>query len=362
MRRFFIAFIILLGIYFAWSFNGRSVKFTGSYMPISDLQMMNAPAGRSNVVSLQPRMTTLDYSGAGAFYQKMDFYFTEMKKSGVLRGTSVVLLPEHIGTWLVAAEEKSSIYEAGTIEDAIRLAAISNVFQFIYYYFQTESENKLQETTFRMKANKMAMIYEYAFSRIAQKFEIHIVAGSIVLPEPVIIDGKISLSDGPLRHVSMVFKPDGSIDQQLTFKKYPGPAERAFLEPSKEDIPVLDLPIGKSRILIGEDGMHPEHYEDSTIYTLNPSFLSATEKWDSAWHGLDPLPSDVKKEDIGTITRAEAWHRYASGRSKSTAITLFFRGELWDIGAEGRSFIKTANQLREGIESDNPVILNTWFY
>jgi len=327
---------------------------------------MNAPTGRANIVGIHPFMTPQDYSGAAAFYNKLDYYFTEVKKSGMLRGNSTVLLPEHFGTWLVAAEEKKSVYEVDNIESAIRIVAISNIFQFGYYYFKSDANDRLNAAIFQMKAKKMANIYQYAFSRISKKFEVHIVAGSILLPDPKIVDGKLEIGEGALKNVSVVFTPDGSAHPSLTIKKFLSADEVGFVEGGTEPIPVYHLPTGSISILLCEDSWyqqnHDEVLQNGAKIILSPAYLSKNELWESDWKGLNPMPDDIDKGIIGSLSEAEAWHKYSLSRNKSgTSISVFMSGKLWDIGSDGKSFVYVKNQIRE-VPDEAPFIFNTWIY
>ncbi len=366
MRRFIIAMLIVLGIYFAWAFYGRGVRSQPDYRLITKFQTMNSPSGKANIVALHPYMTTLDYSGASAFYNKLDYYFTEIKKAGILRGNTTVLLPEHFGTWLVAAEEKKAVYEASTIESAIRTIAISNIFQYLYFYFKSESENRGRETIFKMKANKMANIYQYAFSRIAAKFEVHIVAGSIILPDPQVVDGSLTIGNGPLKNVSVIFTPDGSVLPQVTSKKFPTVIELEFIIGGTQKVPVYDLPAGPTSILICQDAWHQQIHDQVTLdgaeIVLTPAYLYGNEIWSAPWAGLSSLPDEIGSDTV-SMSEGDAWHKYSLSRFKNgTAISVFMGGQLWNLSTDGKSFVNVKEGIREAPDQEPPFVLNTWIY
>ncbi len=67
---------------------------------------------------------------------------------------------------------------------------------------------------------------------------------------------------------------------------------------------------------------------------------SSTRPW--AGYSGAPCPADVDSADIGTITEAEAWRRYAlAGRAGTSrarcGVNVFLRGSLWDLGSDGRT-------------------------
>jgi hypothetical protein len=103
-----------------------------------------------------------------------------------LHTASIVVFPEYIGTWLVAAGEDDSIFMADSLETAVKRMIRTNLLKFAKTLLRAQSKNKIVDAIFRMKADEMARIYQETFSRLAQKYQVTIVAGSIVLPEPEI--------------------------------------------------------------------------------------------------------------------------------------------------------------------------------
>jgi len=218
-----------------------------------------------------------------------------------------------------------------------------------------------------MKAQKMATIYEYAFSKVAKKFKIYIVAGSIILPAPKIVDGHLEIGKGPLRNVSVVFAPDGLALPDLTTKNFPSLEERNFVSGGNEPFPVYQLPLGPTSILISEDAWYQANHDQviakGASIVLTPAYLTKNEPWDSKWDALNPLPGDIDPADIGSISTSEAWHKYSLSRNKSgTSVGLFMSGQLWDIGSDGKSFVYIKGQIREVPEEKGPYIFNTWIY
>ncbi len=367
MRRFFIAMIIVLGIYFSWAFYGRGAEIRANYRPITQFHTMNFPTGKANIVALHPYMTASDYSGASAFYKKLDYYFTEVKKAGFLKSNTTVLLPEHFGTWLVAAEEKKAVYDAATSESAIRTVAISNIFQYLYYYLKSESSNRSRETVFKMKAPKMAIIYQYAFSRIAAKFEVHIVAGSIILPNPSVIDGSLTTGEGQLKNISVIYGPDGKAFPEITAKQFPTAIELEFIVGGGEKAPVYTLPAGPTSILISQDSwyqqIHDQVMQDGAEIVLTPAYLPGGKLWSASWAGFSTMPDDITSTDIDSITEEEAWHKYSLSRFKNgTSIGVFMGGQLWDLSTSGESFVHLKEGIREAPDQEAPFVTNTWIY
>ncbi len=85
-----------------------------------------------------------------------------------------------------------------------------------FIYIIKLCENEFVETVYQMKAWQMAYKYQSIFSRLAKEYRVSIVAGSIVLPNPKVIEGNITPTDGPLRNVSFYFHSDGRVDEKMS--------------------------------------------------------------------------------------------------------------------------------------------------
>ncbi len=371
MKRFLITIAIVIALYLTWALYGRTKSNPYEYKNIPATIQINHPEGISNIVGIQPYMTSWDYMGAQSFYAKMEYYFEEANKAGLLNKNTTVALPEHLGTWLVAAGEKQSVYSASSIEAAMRITVFSNLFNFVYYYSRSGATDKVREAIFQMKAKRMAAIYNYTFSRLARNYEVAIVPGSIVLPKPVVTNGEIKTTKGALFNTSMVFNNDGTVDQNLTLKQYPIEDELTFISPSGEDLPIYEVPSGKTSILICADAWYPESYRQVVSNGVNtiivPAYSAGDGLWDTKWKGYNGAeqPQDIDIIDIEKITEGEAWHKYTLSRfagKGNIAISVFLRGEIWDLGTDGESFVYINNEIKSVEKTEGPQIFNVWFY
>ena len=66
-------------------------------------------------------------------------------------------------------------------------------------------EHRFSEAQLRMKASRMADDYQRVFGGLARQFGVTLVAGSIVLPEPSLREGRLVAGDGPLYNVAVTF-------------------------------------------------------------------------------------------------------------------------------------------------------------
>ena len=103
----------------------------------------------------------------------------------LLNEKTVVVFPEYIGTWLVAYEQKESLYQEPNIEAAMKALVMTNIFKFTAEWLTApDVKDKTKYAALAMKGKQAGLIYQEVFSALAQEFKVTIAAGSIVLPEP----------------------------------------------------------------------------------------------------------------------------------------------------------------------------------
>ena len=282
-----------------------------------------------------------------------------------------MVLPEHVGTWLVASDEKAQVYEAQSVTEAMGWLAISNPFKLLVTLPAAKGQDRLADALFRMKAQQMAADYQALFGGLAKEYGVTLVAGSIVLPEPRVENGILLPGDGPLFNVSQVFASDGQPIGQPQRKVVPIIDEQGFTAASPAlDLRVVDTPAGRLGVLVCADSWFPETYkalaEGKVDLIAVPAFLTGNGNWDKPWGGYNgaPTPSDVQLK-AGELSEGDAWQRMAmAGRiSQSGAqagITVFMRGQLWDLGSSGHSLVadQSSHHLAEG--DTGARLINLW--
>lgn len=311
-------------------------------------------AKRGSFVGMEPYLNKYSYATEDSFYLALNEYFRMAKENELLFvDRSIVVLPEYIGTWLVVTAEDKSIFDTNTIQEAMEVLVKHNFGSFLWHYLfsSSYSSDTLKETLFRMKAWQMTDRYQSVFARLAREYRVSIVAGSIVLPQPKVVEGKITPTDGPLENVSFYFHPDGRVDDQIVRKLFPIVDEKEFLKEGKlDENPSYQTPLGKLYTMVCADSWFPEVYKElkkteSELLAV-PSFVSPADAWTAKWQGYNGYanPKDVNLKDIGSISERAAWKKYAmNGRLKDpkvkAGINVFFRGEIWDLVASGDAFL-----------------------
>jgi predicted amidohydrolase len=339
---------------------------------LDDWVESGSDAGRGNLLGIQPYMLAADYASEETFFGKIDGYLGAASQKGWLNPCTVAVLPEYLGTWLVVLGEKAQAYQAKTINQAMRSIVLHNLLPFIQELFSARDGNKVNASIFRIKAAQMAQAYQAAFSKLAAKYGVTIVGGSILLPSPSIQEGVITPGQGALYNVSAVFRPDGQVHPALSVKSFPIATELPFVASgSTGNLPVFETPAGKLGVLVCADSFYPQAYEQMKSLKADliavPSFSMGKGLWVQPWGGYSgaEAPADVDSSDASRLTEGEAWHKYALlGRIASAGVkygmNVFLHGELWDLDAENSPSIMVNGQAWVESIATRAALLNLW--
>ncbi len=327
--------------------------------------------GRGNLLGVQPNLTQWDYATQAGFLAKLAAYLPAAQARGWIRPNTIVAFPEYTGVWLATTREQPGVFRAASLAEAMRALALSHPLGLGRALLSSREPDRTAAALFRMQAGQMAHMYQQIFSSLAQRFQVTVVAGSIILPDPVVRSASLVPGDGPLYNVSAVFRPDGSLHPALVRKIYPISQEQPFLTPGRlEDLPAFDTPAGRLGLLICADSWYPEPYARlqslGVDFLVVPSYTTGRAGWNQPWRGYDgaPMPAGVDPGDVQRLTEAQAWRAYAlSGRVASSGaccgMNVFLHGQLWDMDAAGQSRMVHSSQSMES-QSERAALLNLW--
>jgi predicted amidohydrolase len=374
---FFLGLILLAWI---WSMLGRVGDQPLSQAPdLKGLEMVsygNSDSAQGNIIGMQPFLTTIDYANEASFYQVLRANLLQAKANGFLNIKTIVVFPEYIGSWLVAANEKKKLFDSSrTIVDALTFQVFSNLLKFIPAYFNSVSADKAREAIFRMKQPEITGIYQSVFSRLAREFQVTIVAGSAVMADPSVdADGKIKTGTGKLYNTSVVFDAQGKIMLPLIRKIFPTSEENGFTcAADTAQAPVFQVPAGRLAVLVCADSWFPAAYknlQNRVDVIAIPSLGGPDAVWTSPWEGYSgfPAPADVDTlADYHHITEGDAWVKYAMAKRAVQAgihngMNVFFAGDLWDLHPEGRVLTLEMDSLHVSAPAvKKGRITNLWF-
>jgi predicted amidohydrolase len=155
-------------------------------------------------------------------------------------------------------------------------------------------------------------------------------------------------------------------------KAFPISIELPFTTPAPvAELPAFDTPAGRLGVLICADSWYPAAYERLRAHGVEliavPSDGVTKEAWEGLWRGYDgaPAPADVDPADVGVLTEAQAWRKYAlAGRISQAGarcgINVFLRGELWDLGAHGGCATVVGGAAVIEAKGSGAALLNLW--
>ena len=375
MRKIFgctllIALVAVASGYAYWT----TQRDVGHYL--SDLRIELAindgtDQGRGNLLGIEPDLSPRDYQSLELVHLKLAAYLNSARDAGLLNAKTVVVLPEHIGSWLMFRGEKNELYQAANLNEAMSWLALSNPLAFANAWLRADGESRVNDAHLRMKASSMAADYQALFGGLAKEFGVTLVAGSIALPAPRIENGKLLPGTGPLYNSSVVFGRDGAALGTPQRQLLPTYEEQSYIQPSPDhELNVVDTPAGRLGILIGSDSWYPENYrtlnEKGAQLIAVPAFIVGTSTWDKPWGGYKSVstPSEISLKP-GEVTEGAAWHRltFTSSAPISTAeagVTVFLRGKFWDKYSGGHGFISRNGQTSPDQPGTGARLLNLW--
>ena len=371
----FAACVVFLIIHFLWASAGRSDAAIKPFdAALAASESSGADAGKGNLLGVQPWLVPQDYANPATLAAKFSAYLQAARDKGWLTDKTIAVFPEYTGTWLIAAGEKRSIYTEPSSEAAMTTVALTHLPEFGWRLLNAPPvKDKVKWALFSLKGKQAAADYQQVFGALAKKYGITIVAGSIVLPSPELIDGKIVVQEGrTLYNVTAVFAPDGNVIAPLVVKVFPIPDELEFTGTGSTDgLPVFNTAAGKLGVLICADAWYPANYaalkKAGAELLAVPSFSSHDQVWSTLWGGYigAPQPADVDSADIGKITEGDAWMKYAipmrtQAAGMKAGLNVFLRGAMWDLGSDGATIWVSGTETGKGTMVKGAALTNLW--
>ncbi|MBK3464056.1 carbon-nitrogen hydrolase family protein [Pseudomonas sp. MF6776] len=366
---FSMALVAVLTTYAMWAAD----RPAGHYL--SDLRIKLAvdqgtPADRGNLLGIQPELFPTDYQSPARLRRKLAAYLQQAQDQGLLNDKTVVVLPEHVGTWLMISGEKDELYQAPTLAEAMNWLAASNPLLFARAWLSAKGKDRLDDAHLRMKSRTMAKDYQALFGGLAKEFHVTLVAGSIVLPEPSIRDGQLKPGSGALYNSSVVFGRDGAPLGQPQRQLHPVFSQRDVIQANEKTINVVDTPAGRLGVLIGSDSWYPDNYrkldEQGAQLIAVPAQVFGQGAWDQPWRGYksSSTPSSVSLKP-GEVSEGQAWHRLTLTAQPPSShavagMSVFLRGQFWDKSGAGQSFLNSNGQQFADGEARGARMLNIW--
>jgi len=341
--------------------------------PLPELLEVGDNQDGGNIVGVQTWMEPASYATTQTLHDTLALWLDGADAQEWMRPDTIVVLPESIGTWLLLVDEGSGVIEAETAEDALKNLIVAHMTGFLAARTDAPAEDANQYAIYSMKADKVAAAYEEVMGGLAAEYGVTLVAGSVILPEPEVVDGHIvPTPGGELRNAAFVFDRDGRVLAGASAEAFPTSAEQVSIAPSALGrLPIIDTPAGKLGVLVGNDAWYPDAWDalvaGGAERVVAPSLTSPRGAWLDAWKGYDgwPAPDDVDPQDFHTLTLAEASAVYgmparAPEHGIAAAMAVPLRGHMWDQGTDGIIQVVSRRGDTDGPLVDGAVVSNLW--
>lgn len=339
---------------------------------LSDLRIelaldQGVPGGQGNLLGVEPLLYPGDYQNLERLHRKLSAYLDQARGRGLVNARTVVVLPEHIGTWLWARGEKNELYQVTHRREAWQWLELSNPLRYGLALLSASGNDRRSDAHLRMKAAQMANDYQQLFGGLAREFGVTLVAGSIVLPAPYVENGRLLTGDGPLFNTSVVFGSDGGVLGQPQHQQYPDSETRRFIHEGRQHpLHVVQTPAGRLGVLVGSDSWYPANHQQlagqSVQLIANPVFLSGQQQWQAPWRGNRHQPAAAQLPlQRGQVSEQAAWQQLTQAASNGvTSMSVFLRGQFWELSGDGQGFASQAGVLWAGSASKGARLLNLW--
>lgn len=365
-----LALVAAVTAYLVWT-QERPVAHYLSDLRITLAVNEGVPADRGNLLGIQPELFPADYQSLERLHLKLAAYLQNARDQGLINDKTIVVLPEHIGTWLMLTGEKNEVYQALHLKEAMNWLSISNPVQFVRAWISATGADRMDDAYLRMKAPAMARDYQVLFGGLAKEFGVTLVAGSIALPNPSISQRQLQIGHGALYNASVVFAADGLPIGDPQRQLYPIYDEREFIQPGDENVvSLVDTPAGRLGVLVGSDSWYPDNYrklnENGAHLIAVPALVTGRDTWDRPWRGFKsvstPPEVSLKPEEL---SEGEAWRRLTLISQQpvsqaSAGMSVFLRGQFWDLGTAGHSFLSSNGQISADGDARGARMLNIW--
>lgn len=164
-------------------------------------------SSNQNIIILQPYMKLYQYATSDIFYNKMDYLMQNIQPF-IKKDKTVIIFPKDTGNWLFTTNENFKIHLSDNEVIGVFRFIIKHPFLFIKYYFTNELN--LNKTLIQIKMNDMFEIYTNTFSKLAKKYNVMIVSGTIHLKKPIIKNNLLFLNENTdIEEFSFIFSSEG---------------------------------------------------------------------------------------------------------------------------------------------------------
>ncbi|WP_244594440.1 hydrolase, carbon-nitrogen family protein [Leptospira ryugenii] len=335
--------------------------------PWTDIKIRTNGVDRKygNIVGMQVFLFAKDFAKQEWWALRLEELLKKGKDANIYDRKTIIILPENIGTGLVFLGEKDFVFEKETWQEAMDAFVKKHESELQSFLPDSKKPKATWEAAFRYRSEEMAKVYQETFSKLANTYKVPILAGSIILPSPKVVNGNLVVDPkGPLYNVSVPFSADGRVMAPLLKKTILTEEEKQILEPGeKNQDRTWIVPGWKVGVFMGSEVFSLPLYESLRGRPLDGLVAMSA--------SLSPLDTkslaDLIPEDISSLSENQIWE--TQGLPKHIKLTravdlvhVFLHGDFFGTNPKGRTF-----NLRDFVNADNaesdqePTILNLYF-
>ncbi|PJZ47063.1 hydrolase, carbon-nitrogen family protein [Leptospira brenneri] len=293
-----------------------------------------------NLVGIQLVLKPEDFVKEEWWRERIEETLSKGKSSGIFDRKTIVIFPEHTGTGLLYLDEKSRFLNADSLDLALK----------------TKGENFTVSDLIYLKAEKMVEVYVRTFSELAKQYNVPILGGTIVLPNPKIIKGSLVIDPkGPLYNVAIPFSADGKLMDPLVKKSILTEDESTILTPGE---PTQDrvwiVPGWKVAIFIGQEVFDVNLYNRLVGKPIDGLISPSASYPNMKWQNFDLEENQIWKQ--------EGMAKYIKSTKAQDLVQVFMSGHLYGKTWKGKTFNLRDFSNEDQVESvESPTILNLYF-
>ncbi|MDF3820702.1 hydrolase, carbon-nitrogen family protein [Leptospira sp. 96542] len=308
----------------------------------SDIKIRTNGADRKygNIIGMQTVLRHTDFVKEEWWKERIEELLSKGKTANLYDRKTIIVFPEHVGSGLVFLDEKSRFIESRNLKNAL----------------ETKGEQVSLKKLYYEKSERMLDVYVRTFSELSKKYNVPILAGTIVLPNPKIVKGSIVLDkEGPLYNVSIPFSADGRVMDLLVKKTtLSKEEEETYNAGEKNQDRVWVVPGWKVAVFIGQEVFDASLYDALKTRPLDGMVSPAAVHSDMKWNGtaLDDL----------TVWKNEGMPKYIKTTKALDLVQVFLMGNFFENQWKARTF-----NVRDFVNEDTadssefPTILNLYF-
>lgn len=319
-----------------------------------------------NIISMQVFLRSNDFAKAEWWSERIEELLKAGKTANLYDHKTIIIFPEHIGTGLVFLDEKESVLDTDSWQLAMDNFVTKHEGELLPFTASSKKSSPQWESSFRLKAQKMVDVYQGTFSRLAKEYKVPILAGTIILPSPKVVNGRLVIDlNGPLYNVSIPFSAEGKVMNPLIKKTLLNTEEGKLLEAGDlTQDRIWVVPGWKVGVFIGQEVFNSALFESLRGKPLD-GLVSPSVSFPSL--DLEKLKPFIDDPTFENLSETEVWEKH--GLAKHIKITraiesvqVFLHGNFFGVSTKGRTYNIRDYVNFEFSDSDlEPRILNLYF-